>query len=1216
MFRFSFAFGIVLGLMVSSRLALPQTGAASIQGVVADPSGAVVPSARITLTHDDTGRKFETASNSAGVYVFPALQPGGYRLEVESPGMETWRGAVLIQVGQVATVDPKLKLAAAASQVTVVVEATPLVTDANGTLATVLERERIDQLPQNGRFFTNLMVNTTGGLEPGAGYGADKPRVFGMRFGAMEFTQDGATLTNRDIGTSVGRPPGLDTIGEFRVETNNSSAKLSRPATAMLSTKSGTNQVRGAMFETTRNNGVGLARRRQEYYDKPPHLIRHEFGFSLGGPVYVPKLYNGRNRTFIFGAWEAFRQRQATVTSTTMPTMEMRGGDFNGLVSGTGRQYTIYDPWTTDKDWQRVPFPNNRIPIAKQSPIAKYLYSVTPAPTHPNNPLVAANFYGLSPTVRNDHTETFRVDHRLSAKDQAFGRFSYGHRTQRARRDASSNGSPITLDNLANLDTWMFQSISSSFSWTRIVSPRFFSETVFAASSEDNEVSLPATITQENIADKLGFPNPWKYPGLPDFRDTGFGMWYQGMRWRNPITKVFTLDQNFTHVRGRHEIQFGGRVRYERLDVLTDHETTQGLHSFASYATALYDPRSAATGGVMAYTGHDSANMFLGVMGSLSVRLAHEWYHLRGKEYAMYVQDNWKLTGRLTLNLGLRWEIIPSIKEADNQLTGFDLKSLSIVNGAPLEKMYELGSTNPAIVKTFIDAGARFATAADVNYPRRFIHNQYWDFYPRLGFAYRMFSGRKAMVIRGGYSMFGFPIPLRSFNVRMARNPPYTATVSYNINSAAQSPDGIQNYGLRSAPLIIGGVNSKGYLDPNGPQAIAFGAFSVYYFNPDIPTTKSHQMNMTLERPLWKNTIFRGSYTGTFGFNLDQYYSWNPNPSDYVWMKNTGLPVPTGSMAGVAKRQFRFGDIAEFRKTGTSSYHGFQAGAEHRFSKGYAFQTFYVLGNAYGTAAEQENNDYSFNNPEYIYVKGTVPADEAARNRLLNYKRDPAIPKHRLRWNWLIELPFGRGKLIGRSAGGFLDRIIGGWQLAGMGTVRSNYIQLPTSNWGPLGKIEIYGKKYPIKDCRSGVCYDGYLWYNGYISPNRINSYDAQGRPNGVMGVPAEYQPAHRPINTSNDTNMEDIRLQNGSTVRIAINNPIHPWRNLVALGPVTVNMDASLFKRMRITERWSLRFNADFFNVMNNPGLPQPSADTGILIKRNSANGPRALQMTLRLMW
>ncbi len=1209
----------LLSLLISiacGSMAFGQTGGATLQGTIKDPSGAVIPEVRLSLTNEQTGRSFETSTNNAGFYVYPSIQPGGYTLKAESSGMENWLGKMQLQVGQVGTVDVLLKLASTSTAVTVAVEATPMITDSNGTIANVVERERIDQLPQNGRLFTNLVVATTEGLESGAGYGADKPRVFGMRFGAMEFTQDGAALTNRDIGTSVGRPPGLDTIGEFRVETNNSSAKLSRPATVMLSTRSGTNQVHGAMFETARNNSVGLARSRQQYYAKPPHLVRNEFGASMGGPLTIPKVYNGRNRTFIFGAWEEFRSESASTTNTTMATQAMRQGDFNELIAGNGRRYTIYDPWTTDKDWQRTPYPNNTIPMAKMSPIAKYLYGVTPEANFPNNPLVAANFYGLSPTSRKDHTETFRVDHKLTNTDQVFGRFSYGHRLQRARRDAASNGSPITLDKAANLDTWMFESVSGTLSWTRIISPRLFSETVFAASSEDNEVSLPKTLGQGDMAKQLGFPNPWDYPGLPDFRDTGFGMWYQGLRYRNPITQVYTLDQNFTNTRGNHDLQFGGRFRHENLNVLTDHETTQGLHSFASNATSLYDPKSAATGGVLAYTGHDTANMFLGAMGSMSVRLAHDWYRMRGREYAFYFQDNWKVTSRLTLNLGMRWEIVPSIKEVDNQLTGFDLKTQTIINGTSLEKMYELKSTSPAVVKSFTNAGAKFASVSEAGYTEHFVNNNYWDFYPRAGFAFRMFSGRATTVLRGGYSLFGFPIPMRSFNVRMGRNPPLTATIVNNPNTAAQSPDGLPNYGLRSVPSIIGGVNSRNNLDPNGPQSIAQGGFAVYYFNPDQPTTKSHQVNMTLERPLWKDTVFRGSYTGTFGFNLDQYYNYNPNPSDYVWLMNMRTPLPTGTTAGVARRAYPLGDLAEFRKTGTSSYHGFTAGVQRRFAKGYAFQWFYVLGNAYGNATEQENNEYSFNNPEYLYVKGSVPSDEEARNRLLNYKRDPSIPKHRMRWNWVVDLPMGRGKFIGKNAGGVLDRIIGGWQVAGMGTIRSNYIQLPITNWGPLDKIDIYGKKYPIQDCRSGVCYDGYLWYNGYIPANRINSVDAQGRPNGIMGVPAEYKPSSQPINTSNDTNLVDIKLNNGSTVRVAVNDPIHPRRNLIALGPMTINLDASLFKRVRITERYSLRFNADFFNVMNNPGLPQPAADTGVLITRNSANGPRALQLTLRLLW
>lgn len=265
-----------------------------------------------------------------------------------------------------------------------------------------------------------------------------------------------------------------------------------------------------------------------------------------------------------------------------------------------------------------------------------------------------------------------------------------------------------------------------------------------------------------------------------------------------------------------------------------------------------------------------------------------------------------------------------------------------------------------------------------------------------------------------------------------------------------------------------------------------------------------------------------------------------------------------------------------------------------------------------------------------MFLTGAVPTDLNARNRLLNYRRDPEIPKHRVRWNWIVDLPFGRGQKLAHNAGGFLDRVIGGWQLAGFGAIRSNYFSLPTNNWGKLGSVEIYGKQYPIEDCRSGTCLQGYLWYNTYIPAHRINSVDSSGRPNGVMGVPANYRPSSRPVIPTPadggsrsdpnfpfyETNTVFVPLKNGTLQRTTLNTNLHPWRNQLLPGPRSWGLDASLFKNTRITERFVLRFNADFFNVLNMPGLNQPETTTGIVSLRNSANSPRNLQLTLRLTW
>jgi len=241
------------------------------------------------------------------------------------------------------------------------------------------------------------------------------------------------------------------------------------------------------------------------------------------------------------------------------------------------------------------------------------------------------------------------------------------------------------------------------------------------------------------------------------------------------------------------------------------------------------------------------------------------------------------------------------------------------------------------------------------------------------------------------------------------------------------------------------------------------------------------------------------------------------------------------------------------------------------------------------------------------------------------------VPKHRVRWNWIADLPFGQGKKVLGSAGPVLNRIVGGWQVAGLGSLASTYFALPTGIYPTGNPIEFYGYKYPIQNCTTGTCYPGYLWWNGYIPANQINSVDpATGKPNGYMGVPANYKPAGAPLipypavpNRSDPnfpyygTNTVFVTLNNGTVQRTTYNDGLHPWRQQYFPGPRQWGLDASLFKLIPVKERVNLRFNADFFNVLNHPGNPNSYVGTtGILNVRGSGQAARVLQLTLRLLW
>jgi hypothetical protein len=255
--------------------------------------------------------------------------------------------------------------------------------------------------------------------------------------------------------------------------------------------------------------------------------------------------------------------------------------------------------------------------------------------------------------------------------------------------------------------------------------------------------------------------------------------------------------------------------------------------------------------------------------------------------------------------------------------------------------------------------------------------------------------------------------------------------------------------------------------------------------------------------------------------------------------------------------------------------------------------------------------------------------------KLLLYARDTTVPKHQIRWNWIVDLPFGNGKRFGGNASGVLNQIIGGWQISGMGYNRSNYFMLPSDNpnddlstlWPTGAKLEYYGHKYPIQDCRSGECIPGYLMYNGYIPAHLIN------KPDGIMGVPADYKPAAQPLwpypanyaslNENNDpnygyygSNTVFIKLKDGTTQEVDY-GALHPWRNQPIASSRLWGTDASIFKTFSIKERAKLRVQADFFNLFNTPGNEfTPTDNAGIVPTNYSMNTPRQLQFQARFTW
>ena len=1202
--------------------AWPQASTATVSGTARDQTGAVVPEATVTLTNTNTNSQSQTKTNEAGFYIFPGTRPGPYQLVVEAAGMQKFEGSLVVQVQQSAVVDVTLRVGQTATEVRVE-DVTPMLQTDNPTLGHVLERTRIEQLPINGRQITNLL-QTVPGMEG--------TRAYGLREGSYEMSLDGSSLIDRNYGGVFNRQPGLDSIQEFKVENNSSSAKFTRPTSLVLITKSGTNQFHGSAFETNRNNAIGKARSRTENYTKAPFLNRNEFGVSAGGPVIFPKLYDGRNKTFWFASYEALRNINPSTQQWSVPNEAMRNGDFSQLVNTQGQLSVLYDPWSTDSEtWARQPFPNNRIPATRQSPLAKSLFAITPQPTLPNiNPNIDYNWVGPVPTWQRNWTTSIRIDQRFSDKDQFYGRYTQGDFT-----NFSQFYSQPMLNNVAGTNQTLAPNKALAFSWVHTFSPTMFNELLVSGARQ----RWWAGTGDPNIkyANELGLPNPLDVTGWPGLYSGGLlggNYYFETNNTQASPNAYVILTNNATKIKGKHELQFGFHFRYDQLNLLPDQQQNQGNHSWASGATSLYDPRSSRTNPLpLPLTGDNLANLYLGIM-NYSNQFVRGYFYARGKETALYFQDNFKVTPRLTLNLGLRWEYWPAFSEKNNMLTSFNPATKAVVLGNDLDTMYQMGATIPSIVNRLTSLGAKFETWEQAGLPRSMMTSPKTDFGPRLGFAYRMGEGAKSVVMRGGYRVSYFHIPARPWVARMRQNAPLTARFRTSVTDAALTPDGLPNYGMRSVPTIIAGLNSTNAVTLETTSGLNRGSAVVSYFAQNQPDAKVADWNFTIEKEIMRNTVVRAGYVGNHSSNLEQFYQYNTSTPEYVWFATTKEPLPTGEFASVARNPFDrnvYGNIEEYRMTGWGNYNGAQFEIERRYSQGIAFQLFYVFGNNFaaggqswsGTSVVPETN---------IFLPGTVPTDVDERNRFLNYQRDTSVPKHRVRWNWIVDLPFGKGKPIGGNSGRLMNSIIGGWQIAGIGSLSSSYFALPTNIFPNGNKIEQYGYKYPIEDCTSGTCYPGYLWWNGYIPANRINSVDANGKPNGIMGVPDSYKPAGEPLmpwpknpNPSDPnyafygTNTVFVPLNNGTVQRTTYNDNLHPWRQQYLPTARQWGMDASVFKMIPITETAFVRFNADFFNVFNHPGNPgglSSVANTGVLSTRTSGMNPRVLQLTLRLTW
>lgn len=1222
---------IGLAALLLPAALLAQSGAGSIQGTVQDATTATIPGAIVRVVNQTTGVATETTTNENGFYSVRGIFAGSYLLTASAPGMKKFETVLTLQNGQVLVFHAQLTVGEVSEKVTVTGETIQLATYDSGTVNTQLDAARIDQLPQNGRNILGLAQRTVPGLE------GNGTRANGLMQEGMEYSQDGAPMTNRNFGgesnSAQATLPDPDSVQEARFETMNSSAQFATPATVILTTKSGTNQFHGSMFETTRNNYFGIARARQDPSDfKAPPLIRNEFGISVGGPIRIPGLYDGRNRTFFFAAFERFSLRQSRQQLMRVPTVAMRNGDFSGLVNGAGLTQQLYDPNTTqgrEMNYSRLPFSNNQIPVNRMSPLARILYPATPLPTSADNPLVNFNLNGQNPTSQTVPNYTTRLDHVFDDKNRGYFRFTEIDQQQSALRNyPSASPANIATNELQEGATGYqlipIQTISGAMGFSKTFSPTLFSETVFSMQwqrmyVEGNQAS------QKNYEEQFGLPNNFGQIGFPAI-GVNLLMPYGGSQWNYGMSqRLSTIDQNFNKISGKHQFAFGIRVRHEKFGYMSDRSPDQV--AFTNLATAIYDPTTGANFNARPNTGYQDADFFLGAVSNFTQNRNAPFNNCSLIEYDTYFQDNWRVSRRLTINAGIRWEAHPAPRAANDYLVAFDVRSNSLATRQPLDYFVKEGLTHEALLTNLKDLGVNFSRMGENGIPSRGFNASNFNFMPRLGFAWTPPFGKNGTVIRGGYGEFIYPVPIRNSIRYLTASYPFTASYTQNFNAAAQTTDGLPNSLLRNAPQVIAGVNSRNAVNTNSTNALVPGISTGTVPSANYPPARVREANFTIEQPFSDGSVFRASYIFTHGENLDQNFTFNNAPSTYVWQTTTGTIPPTGRFASVATRPYdnrTWGTITQSTKFGFSNDSALQFNYQRPFRNGFGYQIFYVYSRAFRVGGNTFRDNVLY--PAANFAPGAIPQGmdvgstfEPSRefNRWQNYRPDTAIPLHRVSFNGIYEVPFGKGRRFLGNSNKFVNALVGGFQMAFVGTVVSQAFQVATGNFGDTSAIQIYKNSAPVNDCRSGVCRDAYMWFNGYLPPTVIT-----GANRGVQGVPSGYQPYLTPINNTPGTpnfgnNNVPVRLANGQTVNTPFSpGPagVQPFNAMVLQGPKNYQADISIYKEFQITERVKLRFNVDAFNALNIQGLTNPSASDGIMQLQTSYWTPRQIQFTGRL--
>lgn len=1015
---------------------LGQTSAGAIVGVVRDPSGAVIPEAKVAVTNLGTNTSFTFVTDATGNYYVPSLIPGRYRVEAEKSGFKKVTVAeATVAVSQTLRVDLSMPVGEVAETVSVQSEA-PLIQSDQATLGQVVNNRSISELPLNGRDFTSLLRLNTGVTEVQGGittattirrHGLNDAyrnvSVNGARPASISYLIDGVNSNEGLFQTPVVTPP-IDVIQEFKLQNGLYSAEFGMGSGQVnVALKSGANQFHGSAWDFLRNDA--LQPRNPKLAAKTP-LKQNQFGFTFGGPVWIPKVYKGQDQTFFFGSYQGGRRRTSSLGQLQVPSDAQRQGDFSDWPT------QLFDPLTTVANpggtpvVTRTPFSGNRIPATRFAPQSQNALKYLP---QANRPCAAFPCTNLMRSITNPVTidsYSLRLDHNLGASDRLFGQFLFQDEDAPQRSIMPLSGNNVVQHGR------LF-----GLQWNHIFSPRLVNEFRFGFARLWFLQGYETSFGSVNYWKEIGLKNLTDDPAfyaLPGFiPGTGYAaIGFTGTAPFYNVTNTFHFVDSVTYTTGRHSIKAGVDIRRNRWLRLSGGQGGPGLMWFDGSYTARNPLLPQAAG--RTDTGNGFADMMLGYINrSGSTPAMFRGYmvstaRLRSTDLMPYFHDDFRVNSQLTLNLGLRWELHTPFKDINKGGSVFDP---TYPGGRMLfrDKSYTELVNNPIIAA---------CCAKDT-----LINTDWRAFAPRVGFAWRPLKSSSRVVVRGGYGIF-YDILHQYYNTGSIAPPvPYLSPTLAPTNGTEISPPlDIRNmfpapYSIaqRSFPLPYCKAPSRSVVDPatgvekevqnycpgGGGQA------------PDNGTPYTQQWGLNLQFEPRPNLLVEAGYQGSH--SLRQPIQWVFNQADMPATAGNALnsntyqsQCPAGTYGTTCspiqdRVPFKtFSAVSVYNANFLQSvYHAATLKVEQRFNNGLQ-----VLGSfTYGKAIDQFS--------EIQNVSGAI-SSIAQYGRRFDLERGLANfdQRKRLVMSWLYEIPVGRGRRFLGECNKFLNGVVGGWQINGI----------------------------------------------------------------------------------------------------------------------------------------------------------------------------------------